>query len=273
MVILSSALWPLMDAVAKHLVERGVPPFQVAWGRHAANLVLLLPLAWRREGAAALLPRLALAHLARASLPALVAALLFVGLREMPFAPAIALLFAYPLLIVLFSAVFLRERVGAARWAAVIAGFAGALVVLRPGAGVLTWASIAPLAAAAGFAATVILNRRLAGEASPLATTLHYAVAGSVVLLPGALPGWTPLDGALLAWFAAMAVLGGAAMWLVTVAYERADASVLAPFHFAELAAAIPVGLLLFGEVPDPLTWVGIGIILVTGVVATRRAG
>jgi drug/metabolite transporter (DMT)-like permease len=150
------------------------------------------------------------------------------------------------------------------------AGFLGALVVIRPGAGVLRFASIAPLLAAAGFAATVILNRRLAGDATPLATTFHYAVAGTVVLLPGCAGGWAPVDAALVAWFAAMAVLGGAAMWLVTVAYERADASLLAPFHFAELAAAIPVGFLAFGEIPDPLTWVGIAVILVAGLVATR---
>ena len=272
MVLLSAAIWPLMDAIGKDLVQQGYPAVQVAWGRYATNVVLLAPLALLRGGRAALLPRLTPAHLARVCLPSLVTALLFVGLGHMPLASASALLFVTPLLTVALSAAFLGERVSARRWAAVAAGFAGALVVLRPGSELFRWASLAPLGAAACFSANAVLNRRLAGHTSPLSTTLHYAVAGTVVLLPAsALGGWRPLGPAVLAWLSLGAVFGGLCLWLVTSAYERAQASALAPFHFAELAFATGVGFALFGEVPDRVALAGIAVILAAGVLATWR--
>src|SRR5690349_11115023 len=194
MVLASSALWPLLDAVGKHLVVAGYPAVQVAWARYFVNALFLLPVALLRGGRGSLLPRRSPLHLLRAALPSVVTALLFVGLRHMPLASASALLFVNPLLTVSLSALVLGERVGARRWMAVALGFAGALMVLRPGAEVFRWASLAPLGAALCYSTTVILNRRLAGQAPPLATTLHYAVAGSVVLLPWSAAGdWRPL--------------------------------------------------------------------------------
>jgi drug/metabolite transporter (DMT)-like permease len=270
MVLASAALWPLLDAVGKHLVLAGYPAVQVAWARYAVNALVLLPVALWRGGRGSILPRSSPLHLLRAALPSVVTALLFVGLGHMPLASASALLFVNPLLTVALSALVLGERVGARRWAAVAIGFVGALVVLRPGTEVFGWASLAPLGAALCFSATAILNRRLAGEANPLATTLHYAVAGSAVLLPWATSGnWRPLDPAAVGWLALGAVVGSGCLWLVTSAYERAQASALAPFHFAELAAATAVGLIAFREVPDGPALAGIALILAAGVLAT----
>lgn len=270
MVLASAALWPLMDAVGKHLVVAGYPAVEVAWARYAVNALFLLPVALARGGRGSLLPRRSPLHLLRAALPSAVTALLFVGLGHMPLASASALLFVNPLLTVALSALFLGERVGVRRWAAVALGFAGALVVLRPGTEVFTWASLAPLGAALCFSTTAILNRRLAGEASPLATTLHYAVAGSAVLLPWSAAGnWHPLGPAAVGWLALGAVVGSGCLWLVTTAYERAQASALAPFHFAELAAATAVGWIVFGEMPDATAVAGIALILAAGLLAT----
>lgn len=272
MVLASAALWPLMDAVGKHLVTAGYPAVQVAWARYAVNVVLLFPFALARGGRASILPRRSPAHLLRAALPSAVTALLFVGLGHMPLASASALLFVNPLLTVALSAALLGERVSPRRWAAVAVGFAGALVVLRPGGEVFRWASLAPLGAALCFSTTAILNRRLAGEASPLATTLHYAIAGSTVLLPWSAAGnWRPFAPAAVGWLALGAIVGSGCLWLVTTAYERAQASALAPFHFAELAAATAVGWAAFGEVPDPPALVGIALILAAGLLATWR--
>ena len=272
MVLASAALWPLLDAVGKHLVLAGYPAVQVAWARYTVNALFLLPVALSRGGRRSLLPRRSPLHLLRAALPSVVTALLFVGLGQMPLASASALLFVNPLLTVTLSALFLGERVGARRWGAVALGFAGALVVLRPGAEVFSWASLAPLGAALCFSTNAILNRRLAGEAPPLATTLHYAVAGSAVLLPWSAAGnWRPLDPATMGWLALGAVVGAGCLWLVTTAYERAQASALAPIHFAELAAATAVGWIVFGEVPDAPGVAGIALILAAGLLATWR--
>jgi drug/metabolite transporter (DMT)-like permease len=270
MVLASAALWPLLDAVGKYLVVGGYPAVQVAWARYSVNVVFLLPVALARGGRGSLLPRRSPLHLLRAALPSVVTALLFVGLGHMPLASASSLLFVNPLLTVALSALFLRERVSARRWGAVALGFAGALVVLRPGTEVFGWASLAPLGAALCFSTNAILNRRLAGEVPPLATTFHYAIAGSAVLLPwSAAQDWRPLDAAAMGWLAFGAVVGAACMWLVTTAYERAQASALAPIHFAELGAATTVGWIVFGEIPDAPTVAGIVLIAAAGLLAT----
>ncbi|HET9554032.1 MAG TPA: DMT family transporter [Anaeromyxobacteraceae bacterium] len=273
MILASAVVWPCMDAVAKHLAAAGYPTTQIAWGRYAANVLLLAPLVLARHGPRALLPPLRGLHLVRVALPVGVTVLLFYGFAHMPFAEASALLFVNPLLITAASGPALGERVGLSRWLAVAAGFAGALLVIRPGSGLFTWASLSPLGAAACFAASVILNRKLKGDVPALATTLHFGVVASVGLLPlAAAGGWRAFDATFVGWLALMAVFGGLALWLITAGYERAEASFLAPFHYVELACATAIGVLVFGEVPDAVAASGIALILGAGLwVALRR--
>src|SRR6266850_711782 len=273
MVVASASIWPFMDAIARHLGESDVPATQIAWGRYVGTGVILLPVVLARGGRRALLPRREPLHLLRAAIPALIAAAFFLGLRFLPFASASALLFTNPLFITAFSAFFLGERVGPRRWAAVAAGFAGVLLVLRPGVGVFQAGALLPIVAAVGFAAVAVMNRKLAGHTPATATTLHYSIAGAVLLAPAAALGWRPFEAGLVVWLAAMAAIGGTAMWLVTAAYERAQASVLAPFHYVELAAAVVIGLALFGEKPDAAAVAGIALILLAGLaVSSSRA-
>src|SRR6267142_1330507 len=234
MVVASASIWPFMDAIARHLGESDVPATQIAWGRYVGTGVILLPVVLARGGRRALLPRREPLHLLRAAIPALIAAAFFLGLRFLPFASASALLFTNPLFITAFSAFFLGERVGPRRWAAVAAGFAGVLLVLRPGVGVFQAGALLPIVAAVGFAAVAVMNRKLAGHTPATATTLHYSIAGAVLL---------------------------------------AQASVLAPFHYVELAAAVVIGLAIFGEKPDAAAVAGIALILLGGLaVSSSRA-
>src|SRR6267378_1262462 len=115
MIIASASIWPLMDAIARHLGEAGVPVSQIAWGRYVGNGLLLLPIVLARWGWRALLPRWEPLHLVRAVIPAAIAIAFFLGLRYLPFASASALLFTNPLLITALSALFLGERVGPRR--------------------------------------------------------------------------------------------------------------------------------------------------------------
>src|SRR5262249_3199402 len=174
MVVASASIWPFMDAIARHLGEGGVPAAQIAWGRYVANGVLLLPIVLARTGPRSLLPRWNLLHLLRAAIPAIIAVAFYLGLLFLPFASASALLFTNPLFITAFSAICLGERVAPRRWAAVAVGFAGVLLVLRPGADVFNPGALLPIVAAIGFAAVVVLNRKLAGDTPAIATTFHY---------------------------------------------------------------------------------------------------
>jgi drug/metabolite transporter (DMT)-like permease len=272
LILLSAVIWPCTDAVAKHLALQGVPTNQLAWGRYAAGSLLLAPVVALRHGGRALLPPLRGWHLLRVALPVLVTVFLFAGLAHMPFAAASALLFVNPLLITALSGPALGERVGVARWLAVALGFAGALLVIRPGAGVFQWTSVAPLAAAFAFAGAAVLNRKLKGDVPPVATTFHYGVVAVIALLPMAAAGaWRPFDAALVGWIFLMAVLGGVALWSIVLAYERAEASTLAPFHYAELACATVLGVIVFGEIPDAVTTAGIAVIIAAGLWVVLR--
>jgi drug/metabolite transporter (DMT)-like permease len=273
MILASSVVWPFMDAVAKHLAEAGWPTPQIAWGRYAANVLMLAPLVAARHGLRSVLPSLRPVHLLRAALPVGVTVLLFHGFAHVPFAEASALLFVNPLLITALSRPVLGERVGLARWLAVGAGFAGALLVIRPGSALFTWHALAPLGAAACFAASAVLNRKLTGDVPALATTLHIGLLAVVGLAPLAAAGaWRPFEPGFVGWLFLMAAFGGLALWFITAGYERAEASFLAPFHYVELAVATAIGVAVFGEVPDPVAGAGIALIVAAGLfVALRR--
>jgi drug/metabolite transporter (DMT)-like permease len=273
MILASAVVWPFMDAIAKRLAAEGWPTAQIAWGRYAANVLLLAPLVVARHGARSVLPSPRPLHLLRALLPVGVTVLLFHGFAHVPFAEATALRFVNPLLITALSGPVLGERVGLPRWLAVGAGFAGALLVVKPGTAVFTWHSLAPLGAAACFAAAAVLNRKLSGDVPAVATTLHIGLVGVVAVLPLAgLGGWRPPDASFVAWLVLMAVFGGLALWFITAGYERAEASFLAPFHYVELGVATAIGVAIFGEVPDALAGAGIALIVAAGLwVALRR--
>lgn len=271
MVIAAASIWPFMDATARRLSETGVPATQIAWGRYALNAALLLPFVLARGGWRALLPRWEPLHLIRAIIPSATAVPFILGLRFIAFASASALLFTSPLFITALSAIFLRERVGPRRWVAVAAGFGGVLLVLRPGADVFRPGALLPLVAAVGLAVVAVLNRKLAGEMPSSATALHYGIAGTVLLAPAAALGWRPFEPGLLGWLALMALIGGTSLWLVTAAYERAEASVLAPFQYVELVSAVAIGVAIFGEKPGPAAVVGIALILAAGFAVSYR--
>ncbi|HWE24897.1 MAG TPA: DMT family transporter [Myxococcales bacterium] len=271
MVISSAVIWPFMDAVARRLGEAGVPATQIAWGRYVLTGALLVPVVLARAGRRGLLPRPEPLHVIRAIIPAAIAVIFYMGLLFLPLASASALLFTNPLFITAFSALFLRERVAPYRWAIVATGFAGVLLVIRPGVDVFHPGALLPIATAIGFAALAVLNRKLAGGTPAIATTLHYSVVGVVLLSPAAVLGWRPFDATLVIWLAIMAAIGGTAMWLVTAAYERAEASVLAPFHYVELVSAVAIGFVVFRETPEPSAIAGIVLILTAGVAVTYR--
>ena len=273
MVIASAVIWPFMDATARHLGESGVPVTQIAWGRYVLSAMLLLPIVFARGGGRAVLPRWEPLHIVRVVIPAAIAVIFFAGLRYLPFASASALLFTNPLFITAFSAIFLRERVGAWRWAIVAVGFAGVLLVLRPGVEAIRPGALLPIVTAIGFAAWAVMNRKLAGHTPAVATTLHSSIIASVVLAPAAFLGWRPFDTVIVGWLALMAAIGTTAVWLVTAAYEQAEASVLAPFHYIELIAAVAIGLTIFHETPDVAAIAGIALILASGLAVSYRPG
>lgn len=197
-------------------------------------------------------------------------ALFLVAITFLPLADAIAVLFVGPLLVTALSAPLLGEKVGAARWAGVLAGFIGALVIIRPGFGVFHWAMVLVLLSAACLALYQLTTRELSNHEDPL-TTLFYTPAAGLVVLSVAVPFvWTvPARGDVLL-MAFMGGVGALGHFMLIKAYETAEASSLAPFSYVLIVSATFFGYAVFGDVPDGWTILGALIVIGSGVYIGR---
>jgi drug/metabolite transporter (DMT)-like permease len=192
----------------------------------------------------------------------------------LPLAEVTALTFASPLVVVALSGPMLDERTSRHDWLGVIAGFAGILVIVRPGEGAIAWAALFPLACAFSFA-LFQLTTRLVGRSDHPGATLAWTIAvGLVVTTPLLLVDWRP---ATLGAWALMAFSGlcfGAAQYCLARAFNAAPAALLTSFTYTQIAPAVVLGYLLFGTVPDLWAVLGTTIVIGAGLyVLRRRAG
>jgi len=265
LVLVAAVLIPVMDGIAKLLTTR-YPVAQVVWARYFVHFMLLCPVLLGRYGTRALWPHRPGLQLVRSALLLTATGLFFGAIAAMPLTDALALVFVSPLVVTALSPVVLGEEVGARRWAAVWVGFAGALIVIQPGFGVFQWAGLLAMGAGVGFACYVLVTRKLARSDPVLVTWTHTALVGAVAMT-AVVPIWwvTPSmgDAALMA---LLGVLAAGGHWCIIRAYERAPASLLAPYGYAELVTATLFGYLVFGDFPMPLTWLGIATITASGV-------
>lgn len=214
----------------------------------------------------------------------------FLGLAAMPLADAVAIFFVSPLVITLFSVVFLGEVVGPRRWAAIAVGLIGVLVMMRPGTAAFQVASLLPLAAAVCYAGLHILTRRIGGTESA-ATMAFYiqvvflfvGVSFGLIAGDGRFGDQTDLSLAFLfrAWswpavadypiFLLIGAGTAVAGYLISQAYRVAEASYVAPFEYLALPMAVVWGIVVFDEFPDLWDFVGMGLILGAGLFMVWR--
>ena len=266
-------LFASMDTMAKYL-GRYYPVPNLVWARYTVHFLFMLVF---------LGPRLRYrllrtSHLALQILRALLllgsTAFFFTALRFLPLAEASAIGFVTPLLVTAFSVPLLGEKVGPRRWTAVLIGFAGVLIVLHPGSGLLTWAAVLPLSSSLCFSLYQIITRKLSASEDPFATLFYAALVGALVT-SAALPfEWvspTSLFHGLL--ILLLGLLGGISHFILIKAFERASAAVLAPFGYTQLVYTTLLGYLVFGSFPDQLSVAGMLVIAGSGLyVAYREA-
>ncbi len=254
-----------LDATGKYL-SHFYSVAQITWARYAGHLVLALALAVRHHGRTFARTRRLPLQLARSAL--LLAATLFgfSGLARVPLAEATAVSFLAPVFIVLLSRPLLGERVSAGRWIAVAAGFAGVLLVVRPGGAVFRPAILLTISMALLNALYQLLTRKLAGEDAY--TTLFYTALVGTVGMAIALP-WTsgpPVRPEHMPLFAVLGLTGGGAHLLLIHAYNRAPAAMVTPFAYVQMIWAVLFGALLFGQMPDGVSSLGMAAIVASGV-------
>lgn len=267
------AVFSAMDTVLK-LLSAHYPAFQVAALRGASSLPWLLAWAFATTGLRPLLRGRWPLHLLRGALGVMMMAAFVYALRSLPLSTAYSIFFVAPLLITALSVPFLGERVGPRRWTAIAVGFAGVLVVLRPGGeGVLTTAGIAVLLAALGYAVSAITVRVLARTESTQAMVVWLMVLMAVGAGLLAWPDWVPIraaDGWLIL---GLGIAGALGQYQITEAFRLGEASLLAPLEYTALLWGVLWDATLWGVLPDGVTWAGAAIIVASGLYLMRREG
>ncbi|HKY90211.1 MAG TPA: DMT family transporter [Nevskiaceae bacterium] len=261
----------LMDAGLKLLAPH-YPPLQVGALRAASSLPLILVWIGATTGFRSLRRVRWPLHLLRGAIGVAMMAAFVYALRDLPLTTAYILFFVAPLMIVALSGPVLGEHVGPGRWVAIVVGFSGTWIVLRPtGEGVLSLSGLMVVAAAAGYAVSAITVRVLSRTDTTQA--MVFWVLTSMALGSGLLaaPGWVPIQpghGWIIAGIGATGALG---QWAITEAFSRGEASVIAPIDYTALAWAMGFDLLLWGVIPDAPTFVGAAVIVAAGLYLMRN--
>lgn len=270
LVVAMSAV-PFMDAIAKHL-SATLPVVQVTWARYVFHLVLAVPiLFWTQRGGGQMVPRRIGLQLLRGVLLVCSTFSFFLSVKYLPLADALALAFVSPLVVTAVSPFLLGEHVGMRRFTAVGIGFIGALIIIRPGSGVMQWASLLALSAGVTYALYVVMTRKLAGTAPPIVTLVYGALFGALVTSTALPFAWKQPTGAEWAWMVAIGMTAACTHYLLIKAYEAAPASLLQPFTYVEIIMATILGYLWFGDFPDAWTGVGVAILIASGIYVSLR--
>lgn len=262
-VLLCTVLVTAQDAIGKHLVQ-SYPLLQVLWARFVVHALIVALMSGRDLPAALASRRLGL-QLAR-SAALLFSTVLFLGaLRTLPLADAMAIIFLTPILATVLSIPILGEKVGVRRWLGVAAGFAGALVIVRPGPGVMNEGAAYALAATAVGAVYHMLTRRLGTGEPPIVTFVYTPAVGALALSAAAPFVWaTPAfdHGLLMVLMGAFAGLGHCAF---IKAFQYAPVAVVSPLTYANLLWATLIGFAVFGDLPDRWTVLGAAVVAGAG--------
>lgn len=269
--LLAVAVFSLMDAGLKELAGR-YPPLQVATLRGASSLPFVLAWVAATSGLTPLLRVRWPLHLLRGAIGIGMMAAFAYALRRLPLTTAYSIFFIAPLLITALSVPLLGEKVGPRRWAAIAIGLLGVLVLLRPtGDGLLSWAALAVVVAALGYAVSAITVRvlgRTDSTASMMVWLLVFMAIGGGVL---AAPGWVSIRPVDLWVIAGVGLAGALGQYAITEAFRIGEASRIAPLEYTALVWGVLLDVALWGVLPDAVTWLGAAIIVASGLYLLRR--
>jgi len=268
--LLGAAILAANDAVLKWLTN-GYHVGQIMFCR---GIFISLPLAvliWKAGGLKSLRPVNLKGHAVRATL-VIVGTFLFVsGLAYLPLADAIAIAFAGPLFITALAQPLLGEHVGLRRWTAVLTGFIGILLIVRPGSAVVQWAVLFPLTASLAGALRDLLTRHLSSQETTVAI-LFYTTLGVILASLVTIPFiWVPVPLLDWGWFALSGFLVGFAHFLMIETFRYGEATLVAPFKYSGVIWAGLLGYLIWGDIPDFTTIVGVSILVLSGIYILHR--
>ena len=268
---------PLID-VASKLAARTIPVGEVTAARFLLQGLVMLPLAL---GHGLALPRALFGMVALRGLMLVLSTYAFVSAIDvMPLADALAIVFVMPFILLLLGRAMFGDAVGPRRIAACAVGFGGCLLVIQPSLATFGLVALWPLGTAVSFAFYMLITRGLSARMHPIAMQFHTSVLALLICLPvlwlaegtgnAALdPVWP--EGWAWTWLAGVGVASAVSHMLMTVALRFAPSATLAPLNYLEIVSSVALGFLVFGDFPDALTWVGIAVIVGSGLYIIHR--
>ena len=268
--LLAWVMLPIMDGIAKYL-SSDLPVLQITWARYFFTVFFTLPIMFflfKKDLIWTTKPKL---QFLRGLILLIANICFFYSISIISLAKALTLAFIAPLIVTAFSPFLLGENVGYRRWLAVIIGFVGSLVVIRPGFVEINFASIAALITGIMYGFYLIITRKLSSSDNPLLTLLLTGVVGAIIIslvmpivwVQPSLKQWS-----LMAGVGIFACIGH---YFLILSLKYADASKLAPFSYFEIITNIIIGYYFFGDFPDFWTFLGLFIIVSAGIYIFRR--
>lgn len=263
-------LFSIADGFGKWFGMAGYHTSQIVFFRYLFGLLPVSIVIWY-DGFPALRTRRPLAHIIRGIMMFMALSLFFRGLRDVPLAEGIAVAFSAPLFVTAMSGPVLGEKVGLQRWAAVLAGFVGMLVILRPGTEAFRVDSLYIIASAFCFASVMLFTRRMARTETNASMYTFTTIVAGLCTVPFMAVSWIEPQGVHLWSFLLLGLVGGTASYLIIIAYRNAPAAVNASFDYSALIWTTLIGWFVWQETPDVLVWIGAIIVVAAGLFITYR--
>ncbi len=268
--LLAWIMLPIMDGFAKYL-SSDLPVLQITWARYFFTVVLTLPIMFLFFRKNLVWTNKPMLQLIRGLILLLANIFFFYAISIISLAKALTLAFIAPLIVTAFSPTFLKEKVGFRRWTAVIIGFVGSLIVIRPGFVEINSASLSALCTGVMYGFYLIITRKLSTSDNPLLTLLLTGVVGAIIT--SAVMPFIWVKPTLNQWtmMAAIGIFACIGHLFLILSLKYADASKLAPFSYFEIITNIFIGYYFFSDFPDNWTFLGLLIIVLSGLYIFRR--
>ncbi|WP_396429971.1 DMT family transporter [Limnohabitans sp.] len=264
-VVLATACFATLDTTTRH-VSMGMSVLLALWFRYAIQAVITTAVVWPGRGRKVLRTQHPRFQLARGLLLFACSILAFLSLKYMPVGEFTAIALLAPLVITLLSAWMLKEKIRKLRWLLVAGGFAGTMVIIRPGSQHFDWTVILPLMLVATNSGFQLLTSKMAKTEDPLTMHLYTGWIGtlmSTLILPFV---WEmPTDGVVWLQLFLMGLMGTIGHFFLILAYGRAPAATLTPYMYTQIGFGVLGGWLVFNHLPDQWTFVGIGLVALCG--------
>jgi drug/metabolite transporter (DMT)-like permease len=270
--VMAMACMACLSAIVKWTGERGMPVFEIIFFRNAFAFVPLGLYIWRTTGFSVLKTRRPFGHLTRATIGLMGMVCGFSAVQYLPLTEATAFNFASPLFMTALSALLLGEVVGRHRWGAVVVGFIGVLIMVRPEPGHFNAVGVSlAIGSAMGAAGAMVAIRQIAATEKGATIVFYFTLAGTVLGALGSAVHWVTPDPLTLGLLILGGLIGGVGQLLLTEALRVAPVGVVAPFDYSQLIWATGIGFLVWGELPHLATIVGALVVAASGVYILHR--